>query len=764
MVGKVRVDLTFDADNKAKTEADALDRSLKGVSKRSDSLNKSMQKTFSSIQRGAKVGAVAVAAVTAAIGVVAVKSVRAANVQEDAVKRLNVALKTSGSFSRAASEDLQKFAAAMEDATTFGDEAVLSQLALAKSFGATNEQAKLVVAASADMAAEMGIGLEQATRNVAKTLGGYAGELGETIPELKAFTQEQLRAGEGVTLLAERFKDAAKQAGETFGGSLTKLGNATGTFWEQLGFVITRSDDLKASVFTLTQQMKQLALFIQDNESALRDFVSIGVKIFIKGVQAMGFVVRLFNGTLSGIRLILNNVAQGVFNFQKTILNIASVVGIFNKSFDKFISKQFKEVAEMGEVWQKSTDKAVTSNNRMGKAIKDFTANLESEVDKRARILAKGNERELKNFKKNQNSLTAAQRDALKQRREHALKIRDETLKGIIDLNKKRSAEAATRRKGLADQKAAAISSTVAGAAQGLATGDFSTFATDAVKAFGNVFIPGLGEILGPIVQLLSGSEENVREMIRGFVDGAVVFIENVITNLPVLFAELLNAVPRFIEAFIDAIPSIIEGFIMNLPELINAIIWHLPKIILAVIRSLPKVIFALIKMLPRLVGSFIKELVSGAPSFIQELIKGAPRFITELVKGIGKAIGGAFGGIGKGFGKIPIIGGVVGGAVSAVRSIGKKFGFAEGGTVPKGFPGDTFPARLSSGEFVVNNSLSPKLEKFLDEAGQGGGDKISQILDIVSRPMVVNSSLEFNQQSFADIILTLNRTNTRIA
>ena len=107
------------------------------------------------------------------------KAVTAAIRQEDAVNGLNASLARIGEFSQASSQDLQDFAAGLQNVTKFGDEAILEQLAFAQSMGATADQSKKVVSAAADLAAALNIDLNSATRNVAKTLGGYAGELGE---------------------------------------------------------------------------------------------------------------------------------------------------------------------------------------------------------------------------------------------------------------------------------------------------------------------------------------------------------------------------------------------------------------------------------------------------------------------------------------------------------------------------------------------------------------------------------------------------------
>ena len=94
------------------------------------------------------------------------------------------------------------------------------------------------------------------------------------------------------------------------------------------------------------------------------------------------------------------------------------------------------------------------------------------------------------------------------------------------------------------------------------------------------------------------------------------------------------------------------------------------------------------------------------------------------------------------------------------------------GGMVPAGFPNDTFPAALSSGEFVVNNSLTPKLESFLDgQRSNNLEDKLetnnillSQIADLLGEPQSVSTSVELDGNSLANAMLEISRNNLRTA
>lgn len=94
----------------------------------------------------------------------------------------------------------------------------------------------------------------------------------------------------------------------------------------------------------------------------------------------------------------------------------------------------------------------------------------------------------------------------------------------------------------------------------------------------------------------------------------------------------------------------------------------------------------------------------------------------------------------------------------------------ANGGVIPSGFSNDTFPARLSSGEFVVNNSLTPKLEDFLNNGRSSSTDMsatnalLAQLVTNSEEPIMVESEISLNQSTFAELLLQLSRNNARVA
>ena len=103
---------------------------------------------------------------------------------------------------------------------------------------------------------------------------------------------------------------------------------------------------------------------------------------------------------------------------------------------------------------------------------------------------------------------------------------------------------------------------------------------------------------------------------------------------------------------------------------------------------------------------------------------------------------------------------------------IGAGLPFAQGGIVPGGFPNDNFPARLTSGELVVDRSTTRDLQEFLAEQGPGnnggGSDTVigllSQIANLLQNGQTIETSVDFEGDTLANIILNLNRNNARIA
>lgn len=192
-------------------------------------------------------------------------SIDAAAEQEAALNRLAQSLRATGEFSQQAVEEFAQFASELQKTSVFGDEVVIGQLAIAKSLGATNEQAKLLVQAAANLAATFGGSLEENVFKLGKTLNGVVNrDLKAAIPELKGLTEEALRSGDALKLVNERFGGAASAELNTYAGSTTALSNAFSDLQEELGAFITGSETIGGLIKVSTGLIQEITQSIVD--------------------------------------------------------------------------------------------------------------------------------------------------------------------------------------------------------------------------------------------------------------------------------------------------------------------------------------------------------------------------------------------------------------------------------------------------------------------------------------------------------------------
>ncbi len=152
-------------------------------------------------------------------------------VQEKAESALQKAAENNPYLNRESVQRLKDYASEIQSASNFGDEGTIDVMAQLAASGRSESEIMKLVAAAADYAAAKHISLESAVQNLNKSYGGLAGELGELFPEVKALTAEQLKNGEAVDIIAQKYKGFAKEAAD----SGTQAKNAFGDFMESIG-------------------------------------------------------------------------------------------------------------------------------------------------------------------------------------------------------------------------------------------------------------------------------------------------------------------------------------------------------------------------------------------------------------------------------------------------------------------------------------------------------------------------------------------------
>lgn len=155
--------------------------------------------------------------------------------QAKAETQLESAAKNNPYLTDSSVKALKDYASELQNISTVGDEELLPQMASLAAAGRTQDEIMQIMSASLDMAASGSFTLDSAVRNLNKAYGGLSGELGESIPEIKALTAEQLKNGAATKLMAERYKGIAAETAKVTGSS-DQMKNAIGDAKEEIGY------------------------------------------------------------------------------------------------------------------------------------------------------------------------------------------------------------------------------------------------------------------------------------------------------------------------------------------------------------------------------------------------------------------------------------------------------------------------------------------------------------------------------------------------
>lgn len=155
--------------------------------------------------------------------------------QEAAINKLNIALANQGNYSAAASKRMQEYASALQDATTFGDELIMSAQSSLAGFGMQEESINRTTRAAADMAAATGMDLKAAADLMGKAFAGNTAMLGRYGIIISETTPKSQKFAEALKQIEGRFGGQAAAASATYAGSLEQLKNAIGDVYETLG-------------------------------------------------------------------------------------------------------------------------------------------------------------------------------------------------------------------------------------------------------------------------------------------------------------------------------------------------------------------------------------------------------------------------------------------------------------------------------------------------------------------------------------------------
>jgi hypothetical protein len=326
----------------------SIDDALKRVEQNADKTGKKLDQSVGSgfearAGKAFKGLAIAAAAAGAAIAAGLVvgfsRSIKASIEQENAVNRLNQSLRAAGTFSEETSRSFQELANEIQRNTTIGDEAALGYLALARNLSRTDKEAKNLTLSAINLASATGQSTEAAIRALNQSLSGNAGQLARLIPEVSQFTQEQLKAGAAVDLVARRFAGFAASEARTFQGAFTQLKNIVGDFQEVIGSIITRSPALVAAIKFISEQISLFTDRLKEVRGAGDPFRDI----LISAIDIARFFTSVLGPAVEFIinRFVLTGRAIGAVAFALTELiqgNFKSAASAFSEGLGDFFN------------------------------------------------------------------------------------------------------------------------------------------------------------------------------------------------------------------------------------------------------------------------------------------------------------------------------------------------------------------------------------------------------------------------------------------
>lgn len=196
-------------------------------------------------------------------------SVRAYAESEQAVLRMNNALRNQGFYTEGYSAALQEQAKQLSKVSTQSDETIMDTQTLLTTFGLAGDQLQKTTKNALDLSAGLGVDLRTATLMLGKawagetqTLGRYGMKVDETKSSAEKFAQVQ-------NMISERFSGRAAADAESYTGKITRLGEAWGNLKEKIGEDFARSSE--GAVTSLTRLLD----VVEKNYEAIKKYSTV---------------------------------------------------------------------------------------------------------------------------------------------------------------------------------------------------------------------------------------------------------------------------------------------------------------------------------------------------------------------------------------------------------------------------------------------------------------------------------------------------------
>lgn len=614
---------------------------------------------------------------------------------EEAVNRFNVVLKQTKIFTEEGSKAFEDYALALQRSTGVADEAILELSASLQRFaGLSQRDLATVTKATLDFAKFADLDFNTAAQAVGKALQGSEGALQRYGIQVKNGKNETEQLVNVLKGL-EIAQGSAEARAKTFGGQIQIIQGEFSQLLETIGGAVINNNALGDSLNLVRSLLIQFTNAVTDSSSGISTFVT-GVVFLGRTFIAAGDVIyRIFVTAIDAIIVSMSKAGRVIVDLTAKTLKFFKIFGVGTDLIDSA-----QDSLERFSLLLQGTSKA--GEDSIKKSFTDPIIGFNTEVKKSKESVddliktlgsTKGKSFGLKDDLKNLQEERKLKEEADVREQEARDKIIKAQIKAEEDF-KKGVLNSASSFLGSVQQGAAGVSSAFA---------NIAAFATD-------ILFPGFGQLVGGLISFLAQGPEAVRAQIQ---------------------------------AFIDNIPVIIDAIVQSIPVVIEVLAANAPKIALSLSNQMPFVATSLSIAL-------IQNMPNIAKGFVDGLIAESGRLVTAIADGVKQAISQvtSLGGGGRG--------GILGAVANPVAAIGRKLRFADGGIVPGGFPNDSFPAQLTSGEGVIPVDTMRRLDQYLSRADAGSGQSSGGGTTIIK--------LVVGEQELANVLLSLNQRGFRVS
>lgn len=379
------------------------EKMLRSLEKSVGQFGKSMKKVGDNISKY----------VTAPLTALAGVSVAAANTQLQAEAKLLTALKGREDVQRR----LMASAAELQSRSTLGDEVIIDQQAYLAALGLTEAQINALIEAAVQLSYATGMELEGAVKNLAKTYSGLTGELGESIPALKDFTAEELKAGAAIEYIGNNYKGFAEAAASTGAGPMVQLKNQLGDLAEQIGII------LLPVLQELTEWLSEVVSWLQTlSPETMEWVVGIGAAVAALGplLSIVGRLTTAIPALFTFLATPVGGIVAGLGLVAGAFLSVANSAKQAEEHIRAYRQSLYEErKSEAYNTAMQMYNRASVSDEELQSLIKEYTDMLNADV----------------------NSWQIANGGGLSKAQREALSVQKETIRALEDIVELRARE-----------------------------------------------------------------------------------------------------------------------------------------------------------------------------------------------------------------------------------------------------------------------------------------------------------------------------------